>query len=64
MSESTITSKGQVTIPADIRKALDLAAGERVVFTQLDDGTTARAQRLCQVVQANQARLADVEFLD
>jgi len=40
MSESTITSKGQVTIPADIRKALDLAAGERVVFTQVDDGTT------------------------
>jgi antitoxin PrlF len=40
MSEATITSKGQVTIPADIRKALGLTAGERVVFTQLDDGTT------------------------
>jgi AbrB family looped-hinge helix DNA binding protein len=40
MSESTITSKGQVTIPADIRKALGLTAGERVVFTQLEDGTT------------------------
>ena len=40
MSESTVTSKGQVTIPADIRKALGLTAGERVVFTQLDDGTT------------------------
>lgn len=40
MSEATITSKGQVTIPADIRKALRLSAGERVVFTRLDDGTT------------------------
>jgi AbrB family looped-hinge helix DNA binding protein len=40
MSEATVTSKGQVTIPAEIRKALGLAAGERVVFTQLDDGTT------------------------
>jgi antitoxin PrlF len=40
MSESTVTSKGQVTIPAEIRKALSLSAGERVVFTQLDDGTT------------------------
>lgn len=40
MSEATVTSKGQVTIPADIRKALGIAAGERVVFTQLDDGTT------------------------
>ena len=40
MSEATITNKGQVTIPADIRKALGLTAGERVVFTQFDDGTT------------------------
>ena len=40
MLEATITSKGQVTIPADIRKALGLTAGERVVFTRLDDGTT------------------------
>lgn len=40
MSEATVTSKGQVTIPADIRKAMGLGAGERVVFTRLDDGTT------------------------
>jgi AbrB family looped-hinge helix DNA binding protein len=40
MSEATVTSKGQVTIPADIRKALGLTSGERVVFTRLDDGTT------------------------
>jgi antitoxin PrlF len=40
MSEATITSKGQVTIPAEIRKALGLAAGGRVIFTRLDDGTT------------------------
>lgn len=40
MSEATITSKGQVTIPVAIRKALGLSAGKRVVFTQLDDGTT------------------------
>jgi len=40
MSEATVTSKGQVTIPADIRKSMGLTAGERVVFTQLDDGTT------------------------
>ncbi len=40
MSETTITSKGQVTIPADIRKAMGLETGERVVFTRLEDGTT------------------------
>jgi antitoxin PrlF len=40
MSEATITSKGQITIPADIRKAMGVTSGERVVFTQLGDGTT------------------------
>ena len=46
MSEATITSKGQVTIPDDIRRAMGLSAGERVVFTQLDDGTIVfRAKR-------------------
>lgn len=40
MSESTVTSKGQVTLPAEIRRAMSLTAGERVVFTPLDDGTT------------------------
>jgi antitoxin PrlF len=40
MSEATITSKGQITIPADVRKAMGLSTGERVVFTRLDDGST------------------------
>jgi antitoxin PrlF len=40
MSEATLTSKGQITIPADIRKVLGLSTGGRVVFTQLEDGTT------------------------
>jgi antitoxin PrlF len=40
MSEATVSSKGQITIPADIRKALGLTPGERVVFTRLEDGTT------------------------
>lgn len=40
MSDATVTTKGQVTIPAEIRKALAIEAGAKVVFTQLDDGTT------------------------
>ena len=39
MSEATMTSKGRITIPADIRKGLGVAAGERVVLTRLEDGT-------------------------
>jgi antitoxin PrlF len=40
VSEATMSSKGQITIPVDIRGALGLSAGVRVVFTTLDDGTT------------------------
>jgi AbrB family looped-hinge helix DNA binding protein len=37
MHTSTITSKGQVTIPAEMRKILGLAPGKQVAF-QLEDG--------------------------
>lgn len=39
MSEAVLTRKGQITIPADIRKAMGVSAQDRVVFTRLDDGT-------------------------
>jgi AbrB family looped-hinge helix DNA binding protein len=39
MSEATITSKGQVTIPADIRRSLGLQAQDRLSFTPMPDGT-------------------------
>jgi AbrB family looped-hinge helix DNA binding protein len=32
MSTSTVTSKGQVTIPRDVRKALNLKARDKVIF--------------------------------
>lgn len=38
MSTATITSKGQVTIPADVRRALDVEAGDRVEFVQVEPG--------------------------
>lgn len=41
MSLSTMTSKGQVTIPADIRKYLHLKPGDKIDF-QLEANGTAR----------------------
>ena len=32
--EATITSKGQVTIPVEVRKRFGLKEGERIVFTE------------------------------
>lgn len=39
MSEATVTSKGQITIPIDIRQAMGLSPQDRVVFTRLANGT-------------------------
>jgi AbrB family looped-hinge helix DNA binding protein len=40
MSEATVISKGQITIPAEIRKQMDLNPQDKVVFTLLPNGTT------------------------
>lgn len=38
MSAATLTSKGQITIPADVRRALNVAAGDRLEFVQVEPG--------------------------
>jgi len=38
MSTATITSKGQITIPAIVRAALGVATGDRVEFVQVEPG--------------------------
>jgi len=39
MTTSTLTSKGQTTIPREIREAAGLRTGDRLNFTVLADGT-------------------------
>lgn len=38
MSESTVTVKGQTTLPKAVRQALDLGPGDRLRYVILDDG--------------------------
>jgi AbrB family looped-hinge helix DNA binding protein len=38
MSTATLTSKGQITIPADVRRELNVDAGDRVEFVQVEPG--------------------------
>ena len=39
MSTATVTSKGQVTIPKDVRDRLNILPGCRIEFIVNDDGT-------------------------
>ncbi|WP_124950173.1 AbrB/MazE/SpoVT family DNA-binding domain-containing protein [Sulfuriferula thiophila] len=38
MTTATITSKGQITIPATVRNALGLHTGDRIEFVEVDNG--------------------------
>ena len=51
-AEATLTSKGQVTVPREIRVRLGLESGDKLVFTLLSDGTV--------VMRAKTRRLIDL----
>ncbi len=38
MTAATVTSKGQITIPASVRAAMSLDAGTKVEFVELEPG--------------------------
>lgn len=67
MDTSTVTQKGQVTIPARVRRKLGLRTGDRVAFVQEADGVLVKA--LVEDVSAafglvkarHSASLADME---
>lgn len=44
MTHSTITSKGQTTLPAPIRRALHLKAGDRITYEIQGDSVVIRPQ--------------------
>ncbi len=45
MAESTVTSKGQITIPKMVRERLHLEPGDKVYFDVKDDGSVSLVTR-------------------
>ena len=38
MTTATLSSKGQITIPADVRQALHVDTGDRIEFVEIEAG--------------------------
>ncbi len=38
MTTATVSSKGQITIPASVRQSLQVVAGDRVEFVEVEPG--------------------------
>ncbi len=38
MATATVTSKGQITIPAAVREGLNIGTGDRVEFVEIESG--------------------------
>ena len=54
MAFATVTSKGQTTIPKDVRAAANLRPGDRIHFTVLEDGTI--------IVRVKNKSVRDISF--
>jgi antitoxin PrlF len=51
MTEATLTSKGQTTIPKEIRDGLHMKAGDRMTFTLMPDDTVVMRLKNKSVVE-------------
>src|SRR5271165_2114805 len=58
--EATVTSKGQITVPNDLRKALDISPGDRLRFMRAPDGSirleARKRRRIVDIARANAFR--------
>jgi len=70
MPTATITSKGQLTIPVQVRKALGVNSGDRIEFVELEKGqfaiipATRSLQELNGLFKGRRKTAATVEEMD
>jgi len=57
--ETKVNDRGMVTVPADIRRSLDIGAGDKLRWSVSDDGTLR-----VQVVQQREGVFDDFEPVD
>ena len=70
MAESTITAKGQTTVPADVRALVHAEPGTRLVWSVMPDGTiivrakTRSVRELAGLVRAPKGKRVAIEDMN
>lgn len=66
MQESTVTIKGQTTLPRDVRAALDLQPGDKLRYMLLDGGEVriVRARPVAELAGLLKPKVSDTVSLD
>lgn len=70
MSVATITSKGQMTIPAQVRSKLGVDAGDRIEFVEVEEGqfaivaATRPVQELKGRFKGRRSKLVSIEEMN
>ncbi|PST47738.1 AbrB/MazE/SpoVT family DNA-binding domain-containing protein [Bifidobacterium callitrichos] len=54
MDVAKVTAKGQITIPADVREAVGIREGDKVVFVRMDDGSVSLRNANLEAIQQAQ----------
>ena len=63
MNKATLTSKGQVTIPKDVRDQLGLRSGDRLVFEIDEDFVRLRVDRVKSLSELKGSLHSNREYL-
>lgn len=53
-----VTSKGQITISADVRRAMGVQEGDKVMFVRMDDGSVIMRNSTLDALQEAQSTFA------
>jgi len=69
MPKATLTSKGQITIPASVRRALQVESGDRIDFVEVAEGrfevvAATRSIRELKGVIASTGRAVSIEQMN
>ncbi|MCL2655707.1 MAG: AbrB/MazE/SpoVT family DNA-binding domain-containing protein [Coriobacteriia bacterium] len=64
MNLATVSANGQITIPIEIRRSLNLKAGDKVLFLRKQSGEIVLSNSAERIIEKLQEAVADAGFTE